>query len=151
MLGALLISMGCHNESHWLVNNDWLIKVAVLFIWFPSLMSIYSTPHLVLAHRSCLLHIVMNCPTSFCLQVNATCWVSWGEGIGTPYSTGSSWWPLFIVYFHSLLLPSWFIDLWLLLVLVSLDVYPVLFVLNLHKMYVLLILTTIKLINNSIN
>ncbi len=67
--------------------------------------------------------------------IDATCWVSWGEGIKTPYSTGSSWRSLSIVYFHSLLLPFLFIGLFLLLVLVSPGVKPVLFVLDLYMKY----------------
>ncbi len=54
------------------------------------------------------------------------CWVSWGEGIKTPYSTGSSWRPLSIAYFLSLLF---------LLLLVSPHIDPVLLVLNLHMKY----------------
>ncbi len=47
--------------------------------------------------------------------MDAVCWVSWEESIGTPYSTGSSWRPLSIAYFHSLLLPFLFNNLGLLL------------------------------------
>ncbi len=64
-----------------------------------------------------------------------TCWQSWGEGITTLYSTGSSWRPLSIAYFHSVVLPFWFISLYLVLFLVSPDDHPVLFVLDLHMKY----------------
>ncbi len=43
--------------------------------------------------------------------MDAACWVSWAEGIETPYSTCSSWTPLSTAYFHSLLLFFWFIGL----------------------------------------
>ncbi len=43
--------------------------------------------------------------------------------------------PLSIAYFHSLLLLAWFIGLCLLLLLVSPDGGPVLFVLDLHMEY----------------
>ncbi len=64
-----------------------------------------------------------------------------------PHSTGYSWRPLSIVYFHSLLLLSWFIDLCLRLVLVSTDVDPDLFVLdyiwNIHMYIVYFVITLI--------
>ncbi len=40
--------------------------------------------------------------------MDAACWESWGEGIETPYSTGSSWRLLSIAYLLSLLLSFWF-------------------------------------------
>ncbi len=55
--------------------------------------------------------------------------------IETPYSTGSSWRPLSITYFHSILIPFWFIGFCLLLPPVYHDVDHVVFVLDLHIKY----------------
>ncbi len=57
-------------------------------------------------------------------SIDATCWVSWGEDFKTSYmySTSSSWRPLSIAYFHSLLLLFWSTDFCLWLVLASTDV-----------------------------
>ncbi len=53
------------------------------------------------------------------VPMDAACWVhSWGQCIETPYSTGSSWRPLSIAYFLSLLLSFLLIGLCLLLRLV---------------------------------
>ncbi len=67
--------------------------------------------------------------------MDAACWVSWGEGIKIPYSTGSSWRSLSIALLSFILLSFLFIDLCRLLLLVFLDADPVLFVLNLHMNY----------------
>ncbi len=66
--------------------------------------------------------------------MDVSCKVSSGEGIETPYSTGS-WRLLSISCFHSLLLPVWFIDLCILLLLMSPYVNPVLFVVDIHMKY----------------
>ncbi len=69
------------------------------------------------------------------VPMDATCWVSWEEGIKTLYSTDSSWRPpsmLTFIYFCYLFL---FFGLCLLLLLVSLDIDPVLLVLELHMKY----------------
>ncbi len=69
------------------------------------------------------------------VAMDATCWVSWGKSINTPYSTASFWRSLSIAYFLSRLLSFEFICLCLLLLLVSPDIDPVLFVLDLHMKY----------------
>ncbi len=45
------------------------------------------------------------------VPMDAACWLSWGEGIKTPYPTSSTWKYLSIVNFHSFLLLFWFIIL----------------------------------------
>ncbi len=68
--------------------------------------------------------------------MDAACWVIWGEGIETQYSTGllEDLLPC-ITYFHLFLLSVLVFGLWILLLLVSLDIDPVLFVLDLHMKY----------------
>ncbi len=50
------------------------------------------------------------------VSMEATCWVTWGEVIKTPYSTGSSCRSLSIAYFCSFQWLFWFVGLWLVLV-----------------------------------
>ncbi len=64
------------------------------------------------------------------IPMDATCWVTWGEGIESPQFTGSSWGPLYVAYFMSLLLSFWVSGICLLLLLVSIDVDISLFVLD---------------------
>ncbi len=81
------------------------------------------------------------------VPMDAACWVSWGEGIKTPHTTGSSWRPLSITYFLSLLLHFEFIGLCFLLLLVSPDVDPVLFVLDLNMKYIVTVALNIRILH----
>ncbi len=84
--------------------------------------------------------------------MDATCRVSWGEGIKTPYLTAaSSLRPLSIAYLHSLLLLFWFTSLCLWLVLVSIDVNHVVFIVDLHMKYTVGVVPLCTHIPNSHN
>ncbi len=70
------------------------------------------------------------------VPMDAACWVSSGEGIKTPYSIGSSWRPPSMHCLLSFTFVTFlFFGLCLLLLIVSLDIDPVLFVLDLHMKY----------------